>query len=669
MRLHALLAIHDECEHHVCSIVGWGAPRLLGWLFVFMGMSFAGCVRTSVRDETDPQRTLARVQPTPEWASLEPSLSDEFEEAKVSRVPEEVMDSPPRARFVGWLIEPPEGASSETTLTPLPGVDDPSWTFEPGEVTNDVGVWPSIVSIESQASSELIFRDRAAVVLDIPTLIVRALTHSLQQKQLEVRPSEMRQLISAEYGAFDPAAFVATQFDVQNLQQRLEDNRVAVGMRKKHQYGGTLELNETLGVQNNLAPFVLPDQGLASLNIIYTQELLRDAGKDIALSRGLIATYQYDQSFEKNVAISNELIQKTVDAYWQLYRARVNFFIQSALTEKATELVQKIEERSLLVERSLNTLEQARALRLETQADLVACQTKVLQLQDVLYRLVNDPDLDPRCFELVTAEKAMNQFLELDPMQELSIAFQNRPEVKERLAAIRENAVALHVSLNQLLPRLSVALRSSLNGFENDRDYWGALSNLSDRPVSGAAIANMEVTLNNRTARAKNKEAQLRGVRLALEYEDQLQAIRQDVLVALRVVNNATPEIQLRERTLEAREREIEAIAERVRLNPDEGVSMILQLDQLFQSIHRLVRTQQQLIESKVSLQTSLVALQRAKGMLVSSDVIPRDSEIPIPWPGAALREQIEDHRSIKQQARDRVISEPIPGRGATVPH
>ncbi len=564
---------------------------------------------------------------------------------------------PPPASPVPTLPVP----DLQSVTIPLPPIDDPSWTYQPEQSAPPTRQWIPIQEIEYQAAQLRLFEDRAPLALDIPNLIARTLQNSIRQKQLEIRPSETRQLISLEYGAFDPAVFVASQFDVQNLQQTTEDNRVAFGMRKKHYYGGTLEMNETLGVQDRLAPFSLSDQGIASLNIIYTQELLRDGGKDIALSRGLVASYQYDQSFARSVAESNELVQKTLDAYWQLYRARANYFIQYALTEVAYQLIQQIEDRNQLVERSLNSLEQARALFLEARADLVNAQTRVLQAQDVLYRLVNDPELDPRFNELITAEGPMNGIAYLDPIIELSLAFQNRPEVRERIAAIRENAVTLQVSLNQLLPRLSVALRSSLNGFDNNRDYLGALNNLSDQPLSGAAIANFEMFLNNRTARSKNKEAQLRASRLYLEYEDQLQAVREEVLVALRLINNATPEISLRTETLLAREREIDAVTARIWVNPEEGVSMVLQLDQLFQAINRLVRTQQQLIDAKVQLQTSLVSLQRAKGSLVSVSAIPPNNSVPIPRPIRALGEQFEGKHPINEQIQQRVLQEPLP--------
>ncbi len=114
------------------------------------------------------------------------------------------------------------------------------------------------------------------------------------------------------------------------------------------------------------------------------------------------------------------------------------------------------------------------------------------------------------------------QFLVYDPTTERSIAFQSRPEIQERLADIKENAIVLRVSENQLLPRLALSLSSSLNGFDDNRDAFGAVGNYSELPPSGTAAAALELPIRNRAARARNKQAHLKATRLLLQYEDQI---------------------------------------------------------------------------------------------------------------------------------------------------
>lgn len=518
--------------------------------------------------------------------------------------------------------------------------------------------WISIEQIEQHTLTKGVLRDRQTVAVSVADLLARMLVHSKQLQQLQIQPAEARQLINIEYGVFDPTVFVDSQFDVQNVQQKRENNRIRSGIRKDHIYGGRLELSQALGVQDNVIGFADPDQGVANLSISYTQELLREAGRDIVLSRSLIASYQYDQLSAQAWADSNTLIQQTVEAYWQLYQARTNYFLRLALADWAERLFYQIEERSRHLELATNSLEQARALYLDARAELVDAETQILQRQDALFRLVNDPSLDSNLVELLTTEPPAVSVSPLIPQHELAIAIEYRPEIRLRLAAIREAATELRVASNQLLPRLSLSLISTLNGFDDGRDFGGAWGNLAQEPASATASGNFEIFLNNRTAKARNKQAQLRLSRLQLQYEDQLQAIREEVLVALRVVNNALPKIELRALTLSSREREIDAIAFRTWISPLEGVSMVSQLEQLFQAINRLVRTQEQLISAKVELQVAVVELQRAKGSLVNTPLLPADISVPIPRPIEQQRREREQRSSWIPEIENRVLNE-----------
>jgi outer membrane protein TolC len=540
-------------------------------------------------------------------------------------------------------------------------LNQPTQPSYAAEVQRPLPNWASMALIEQHVAHASVFEGAPFIRLSLPDLIERTFTNSIKQREIILQPTETRQQINREFGTFDPAAFVRSQFDVQNLQTKQEDNSVAFGVKKNHRYGGTLELNETLGVQDNLGALAIPDQGVASLNMIYSQEVLRDGGRVVALSRGLIASFRYDEEYARALSQSNQLFEKVLQSYWQLYRARANYFIQRSLTVAAWELLQQIEERSNQLERAINSLEQARALYLEARGDLVDAQTRVQQSQDALFRLVNDPALDPLHTEIFTVEAPTKLDSQLEPWFEISEAVQYRPEVRERLAAIQQNSVEEQVSLNQILPKLTFSIRSSLNGFENDRDYRAALSSLDQLPMSAAASANMEMFLNNRTARARNKEAQIRASRLMAAYEDQLQLIREEVLQSLRVINNGPEKLDLRRLTLLTREREVNAIVDKIWVNPDEGVSIVNQLEQLFQAINRLVRTQQQVVEANIEIQTSLVSLMRAKGVLVSAQVVPRDIEIDIPGPLRSTKQLIEKNADGINAVRDRVIHEPRP--------
>lgn len=520
--------------------------------------------------------------------------------------------------------------------------------------------WTELVRIENDASRVAIFNGerQANVIVSAADIVASLLRNSFRVQQLQVLPTISRQEINEEYGKFDTAAFVSSAFDVQNLQQKTENNDVRVGIRKQTATGGAIELSQSLGVQDNAIGINALDQGTSSLNVIVSQEVLRDAGRVVVLSRGLTASYRYEQQQAQSVAEANQLVEEALRAYWELYRARARFFVQLALVEWASRLTEQIEERSRIVERATNSLEQARALALEAKAELIDTQTRVLQAQDALYRLLNDPAYDPFLVEIITADSPASMQEPLMPVSELSVAMASRPELLQKLSDIRVAAVERQVALNQLLPKLALSLRSSLNGFDDGRDFGGALGIQDERPASAAAGATFEFFTTNRAAKARSKRTELGLVRAQLDYEDQIQQIRQEVLTSIRVVNNASPKIELRLKTLEARQREIDAIAYRTWINPEEGASVVGQLEQLFQSINRLVRTQQDVIDAKIELQTSVVSLLRAKGVLVAGNYIAAD--IDLPQGLQTSRERIQQRGILHSEINRRVIAEPV---------
>ncbi len=164
---------------------------------------------------------------------------------------------------------------------------------------------------------------------------------------------------------------------------------------------------------------------------------------------------------------------------------------------------------------------------------------------------------------------------------------------------------------------MALSLSSSLNGFDDNRDAFGAVGNYSELPPSGTAAAALELPIRNRAARARNKQAHLKATRLLLQYEDQIFEVRRDVDTAIRQLNSLGPKISNQYESLHSRENEIDALVSRIWINPQEGASVVLQLEQLFQAVNRLVRTQEEIVRSKILYERNWIELEKAKGTLV----------------------------------------------------
>ena len=553
-------------------------------------------------------------------------------------------------------------------------VEDPDIWLD----SNETAMQMSIEEVGRRISDERIVAERTPVAVSLQDVLVLALANSKNINVLRIQPAEDLQNVNREFGLFDWSAFVDTIFsqDAQpvgnvgqtNLainQVRNDQNAVEVGLRKQTIYGGEISVSEILGTADSNSGLLDPEEpGNAQLRVTFTQELLRDRGRDVVLSQALIASLNADISHAQSFATISELLRDVLLQYWDLYQRRGDYFIQLSLIRWAEETLGLLESRGK-IDAEQNSIEQARALLLEARANLENAKAAVLISQDELYRLVNAPQIDSNAFEILTVEEPRTTTQRYEVSGELQEALASRAEISQKLFEIRTAAVAHQVSLNQLLPRLTLSLQSSLNGIDDERDVFGAFSNMADVDPSYSAGLNFEIFLANRSARAQNKQAQLALRRLHFEYEDQIEQVRLDVATAIRTLNASTAILEQRYKTLQARLEEIEYLRIRRDVIPQQGVSPSLLLEQFFQAINRLVVSQQAYVAAVRDQQSALADLLQAKGILLDVSQVPRDIFLEVPSLRNARKEQRAGRRQFIDESYRRVV---LPGRTQRLP-
>ncbi len=530
----------------------------------------------------------------------------------------------------------------------------------------------SIADVQNQIASVSIHDDLVPVKISLGQLMGLALSHSKNVQVLRILPAEQKQQVNQQFGRFDWTAFVETVFaqDAQpvgnlnqtnrNIQQvRNDRNEVGIGIRKSTYAGGSLELRETLATADSNSGFLNPEEpGSAQLGITFSQEFMRGGGQDIVLSQALVADINAQAVHADAFAQTSDLLHSILIQYWVLYQTRGDYFIQSALINWAEETLALLESRGR-IDAERNSIEQARALLLEAKANLENARAAVRIAQDELYRLINAPEIDSNRFEVITGHQPQAIVREFSVAEELGVALQRRSEVAQRLLEIQGAAVEHHVSLNQLLPRLTLSLESSLNGIDENRDVFGAVANTLDVDPTYSAGVSFEFFLGNRTAKAQNRQAQLALQRLQLQYEDQIEEIRLDVARAIRTLNASTKILQQRSETLLARNNETEYLRLRRDVIPKEGVSPTFLLEQYFQAINRLTVSQQAYVAAVRDQQAALADLLRAKGLLLDASQIPQNLKVPVPYPYAARKLRNQQRASFVRETERRVV---LPG-------
>lgn len=505
-------------------------------------------------------------------------------------------------------------------------------------VTND------IMQLIHQARQEPALGTNQVMRLSIAELIGRTLANSKNIEILRLRPIEFRQSVASEYGRFDWSAFVENRVlhgqvpvqssnEVNGLQPviRQEELEIRWGVRKNTTLGGTLELGDSIGMQDDDSGILQPpDQGLARLSLNYQQELLRNAGRDINLSPALVASLQADSEHDTSVADISQQLQLVVNAYWQLFEARGQYFVWKSLVTWAEDILDALEDRRD-IDAQENLISQARALQLEAQAEAAQARIQVLIAQDRLRRLVNDPMLENERVEIIPIELPEIAQAHRSVPDELSIALQNRGEIHSSLKEIKVAATRHNVSVNQLLPRLTFVLESSLNGLNGGDDIGRARENAFEHDPLIQAELNLEFFLGNRRARALVRQADIAMARLRVKYEDDVEQVKLEVREAVRTLNGSNSILDLRYRTLDQRAAELDYLSHRYRVIPEEGASVSLQIEEYFLALNRIVASQLEYFKSLSNQQQAVINLERAKGMLVRSIDVPYDAKPPVP--------------------------------------
>lgn len=591
----------------------------------------------------------------------------------------------------GAIVEQAESFSSSIfdrqdsglpTVPPFSGDarDNSSFDLDPKRWIDksSTGSQMSIEEVGRQIANGRIATERQPVTIGLHEILALALQNSKNINVLRIQPAEALQNVNREFGQFDWTGFVETLFsqDAQPVgnvgqtslaidQVRNDQNSVEVGLRKQTLYGGQVSVSEVLGTADTNSGLLDPEEpGNARLRVTFSQELLRDRGRDVVLSQALIASLNADISHAESFAAISDLLRDVLRQYWDLYQRRGDYFIQLSLIRWAEETLSLLESRGK-IDAEQNSIEQARALLLEARANLENAKASVLISQDELYRLVNAKEIDSNFVEILTVEPPQKMTDDFQVLAELQEALTSRAEISQKLLEIRTAAIAHHVSLNQLLPRLTLSLESSLNGIDDDRDVFGAFSNMVDVDPSYAAGVNFEIFLGNRAARAQNKQAQLALRRLQFEYEDEIEQVRLDVATAIRTLNASTAILQQRYRTLQARMEEIEYLRLRRDVIPQQGVSPSLLLEQFFQAINRLVVSQQAYVAAVRDQQSALADLLQAKGVLLDTSDVPKDILVAVPSLRRARREQREGSSKYISESQQRVVR---PGRTTRLP-
>ncbi len=402
------------------------------------------------------------------------------------------------------------------------------------------------------------------------------------------------------------------------------DYNYSIGLKKMLPTGATIQLSQNLRRYNVLSsdgdsyyrnPFF--EYGL---QLQLRQPLLRDFGIDVNRAEILSAQNNYrisKEQFELQVIKTAGQVEAN---YWRLFLARQQVKIFANLLNRAQNTLTRVLERGKYDGSSLAEARAAAVVK-KARANLLSARNTVLQQQDQLLNIMNDPSLPlDKNWEIITTDTPLSQRYQTQQKQALQTAIYMRPEIPIQKLRIDNARLQKDVAKNQKLPRLDLVAQQEITGAgDNYHNAWD--QQWKYNTVNYTFGISAELPLGNRAARAMYGKS-----RLVLEQEElQLKNIRQQILadvnMSLHNLDIVYKEIGAWKKAVEADKNEVLnylAIMDTQRQDSvtPEFLNLKLNADE------RLANSQISALRAIVQYNLAIMDVNRAQGTLLQYDNI-----------------------------------------------
>ena len=319
-------------------------------------------------------------------------------------------------------------------------------------------------------------------------------------------------------------------------------------------YGIGLNYQRQLSTSNTQS--LSPQYG-ATMDLTFSQPLLRDFGRGVALTELRIAQSEQEIS-EENLAIGvSAAIFQVVQSYWNLVFVREDLEVRRTSLALAEALLEQNE--SLLGSGQVAEVSvyEARAGVFERQEDVIRFENEVARAEDFLKVLLY---ADLETVSLIPGDVLEESSGDVNPGQSYDRAVTRRPEILSLQTEIEQRGHEANFATNQTRPRLDLNLQYGMSGLSGrpnstfvnpdspelgragDTVAGSVLAGIT-RPLgafrrffsgdgfdSWSVELRMELPIRNRTANARLSEATLRE----RESKATLAAVRERVVLEVR---------------------------------------------------------------------------------------------------------------------------------------
>ena len=632
---------------------------------------------------TEPQKTASAFDQLPTWDAPDPTqkvrqashwLPSEDGYAQPSDTnpgtPTHELAGPTGMSALGALSfwddeDPPQSTPDDTEASSL-DVEPLDDELQAAPLVSEVPDWTTELLFE-QIRNQRATAAQHEIRWSLNDAISAALIYSNRVSSLRIEPIEELQNVGVQSGQFDVVGFAEQSFrdstepvgstidtatGVQPIIQE-QDLNLVYGLRRQLRTGGEVELNQSFQTRDNDSGILVPrDQVFSRFNARITKELLRGAGRSIAMNEVLVAFHDASAQRAESVSEIANHLNEVMTAYWDIFAARGALFASMDNRQLAVEVLEELKARQD-IDAEPNLLDQAEATIRQRELQINEANNDLVKAQIRLISLVNAPELlqNLRAIEIMPQVSPDLETRGLDIASRVNTAIQRRPEINDIIQQIKSAQVSNHVSLNDLLPRLSLSLEASLNGLEGDRQTAAAFGNQFENDITYQVGASVEVPFANRQARYNRRRTELVVERLKANWQMIIEQIKADVLDNAQEFSATQVRLEKQQEILKFSASELQYLGLRKTVAPKDTSNPSFELTQLLAAQDRQGAAKAEYIAAVADKHRSIFELNRATGILINDDVIPAASGPARPGLFSVYHQYIEEKAEFSDPA------------------
>jgi outer membrane protein TolC len=412
---------------------------------------------------------------------------------------------------------------------------------------------------------------------------------------------------------FDPFDFTRVLLDATRTQDYHADTQVTYTNVLGGQFSARWQETPAEFKDKIFGPnlFLLNPQTTSSVELSYTQPLLRNAGYTYNTAPIVLARIDTERSFFQLKDSVQELVRGVIEAYWTLVQARTDVWARKIQVEQSREQYNRERARYKTGFADIGNVAQSRVTYNGFRANLIAAEANVLAREGALRNLLFLPPSDHRKIVPVSAPTS-NRFRP-DWKGILETAEQRRPDIIELKLVLQADQLRLKQAQNQVLPQLDVQFLNRWNGLSGVMPNGEHISSKAGEFTDWTAGITFSVPVGLRQGRARVRQQELIIARDVANVEQGVHLAAHSLAITVRDLDSAYEQYEAYKVTRTAAEQNLKVQIEQFRTGRNIFLNVLTALNDWGNAVFSEA-------QALISYNVALATLERQTGTILETN-------------------------------------------------